>query len=266
MKRRCCREGSTSSISFQPWLLPNSCSLFIYFNISLVAQAAAHSLTPAWGWGCVTAGQGHPELSLLGRGQGSTAVSSICPHPRPGRSQLSLGKPSALPGARSAGQAGISALCLCLHAEIPAKVFSFPAGIQPRLMLSLTSEGSGGRGCPAPPLVPQTAQEGHSSGPSGRCCQPRDPFVHFLFSSAHRACSRAQFVSWLRKPSQTPWLISTKEEVENTLCLLSQSTALGFLQPREPKAFLSPLPSQPPLSHFHFPPGSLLHQEGIKSE
>lgn len=36
-----------SSISFQPWRQPNSCSLFIYFHISLVTQAAARCLTPA---------------------------------------------------------------------------------------------------------------------------------------------------------------------------------------------------------------------------
>lgn len=38
-------KEALSSISFQPWLLSNSCSLFIYFHISLVTQAAAHRLT-----------------------------------------------------------------------------------------------------------------------------------------------------------------------------------------------------------------------------
>lgn len=46
-RRDAAEKEALSSISFQPWLLPNSCSLFIYFNISLVTQAAAHSLTPA---------------------------------------------------------------------------------------------------------------------------------------------------------------------------------------------------------------------------
>lgn len=44
-RRDAAEKEALSSISFQPWLLSNSCSLFIYFNISLVTQAAAHRLT-----------------------------------------------------------------------------------------------------------------------------------------------------------------------------------------------------------------------------
>lgn len=56
-------KEALSSISFQPWLLPNSCSLFIYFNISLVTQAAAHSLTPV----CTSSCPCHPTFPCPAR-------------------------------------------------------------------------------------------------------------------------------------------------------------------------------------------------------
>lgn len=186
---RWCREGSTSSISFQPWLLPNSCSLFIYFHISLVTQAAAHSFNPCTAWatlpGAVTAQAGPPKLSPQpGHSPSSAVLLGAASAPIP--DSAGAGKSICTPRAGSAGQAAIPAVF------VPAshQALSFPSEHSP------TERVLGQR-------VPQTAQAGHSRAPLA------DPFVHFLSSFSAPA---AQFVFWLTKPSQTPWLISTKEE------------------------------------------------------
>lgn len=72
-RRDAAEKEALSSISFQPWLLPNSCSLFIYFNISLVTQAAAHSLTPA----CNSSRLCHPTLPCPARCCGTAAWSRV---------------------------------------------------------------------------------------------------------------------------------------------------------------------------------------------
>lgn len=81
----------------------------------------------------------------------------------------------------------------------------------------------------------------------------------FSFLICTELVPAAQFVFWLIKLSQTPWLISTKEGVENTLCLLAQNTGFGFLQPS-----LSQLPFQsPPSLSAPFSSRLPLHQEVI---
>lgn len=114
LKMRCCREGSTSSISFQPWLLPNSCSLFIYFHISLVTQAAAHRFNPCTAWatlpGAVTA-QGRATKAVTSSLVTAPALLSCWEQALPPSQTLQeLGNPSALPGAGCAGQAAIPAV------------------------------------------------------------------------------------------------------------------------------------------------------------
>lgn len=113
--------------------------------------------------------------------------------------------------------------------------------------------------CPAPLPVPRMGQDGRASDFSGSCLLVHRSLHAFSFLICTEPVPAAQFVFWLIKLGQTPWLISTKEGVENTLCLLAQNTSFSFLQPS-----LSRLPFQPPPSlpapFFPFYP---LHQEVI---
>lgn len=160
LKMRCCREGSTSSISFQPWLLPNSCSLFIYFHISLVTQAAAHRFNPCTAWatlpGAVTA-QGRATKAVTSSLVTAPALLSCWEQALPPSQTLQeLGNPSALPGAGCAGQAAIPAVFVsAMHTRLcPSPLEHSP----PR--------GFWGRGCPAPGA---TNSPGRAfQGPSGR--------------------------------------------------------------------------------------------------